>query len=155
MTMGAVAIGNQLPCRASNVLIQSNLRWHAICKAATFRVAKAQPRKHPVPSAHGTVCITAAVEAPEARQDKPEPKPQVASSTPLRREEAILFQGKSCISFLRLLLPWMLRQHLAAPPCTDVVAHCTDEYLLRVWMGQLPGWWLVEDCPVQNSRDEG
>lgn len=26
---------------------------------------------------------------------------------------------------------------------------------LRVWMGQLSGWWLVEDCSVQDPRDEG
>ena len=42
--------------------------------------------------------------------------------------------------------------------CTLGIVFDPDWYLLpsfRVWMVQLPGWWLVEDCAVQDPGDEG
>lgn len=58
--------------------------------------------------------MTAAVEAPEAQQDKQEPKPEVSSSTPLRREDAILFQGKA--AFLLCLPTFVTARPIPGSP---------------------------------------
>lgn len=97
--MGALVVGNGVvTCRASKSSGQSTFRWRANRKAPIFRLAQVD-RGDRLPSIHGVVCMAAAVEAPEAQKEKQEPEHQAASSsTPLRREEAILFQGDGCKS---------------------------------------------------------
>ena len=96
--MGVLVVGSGVvTCSASKSLGQSTFRWRANRKTPTFRLAKVDRRER-VPSIHGAVCMAAAVEAPEAQKDKQEPEHQAASPTPLRREEAILFQGDHCKS---------------------------------------------------------
>ena len=96
--MGVIVVGKGVvTCRAHKCLGQSTFRWRANRKAPTFQLAKVD-RRDRLPSIHGAVCMAAAVEAPEAQKDKQEPEHQAASPTPLRREEAILFQGDCCKS---------------------------------------------------------
>lgn len=157
MPVGVLFVGNEVvTCRASKSLGQSTFRWRANRKAATFRLEKVD-RRDRLPRRHGAVCMAAAVEAPEAQKDKQEPEHQTASPTPLRREEAILFQGDcynqcnyKCRDFLNgsyMSVALTLRTMFDPDWC----------YLapFRVWMEQLPGWWLVEDCAVQDPGDEG
>ena len=81
-----------LPCKTSRVVVQSALRWNPRCKAAVFRAARLE-RKQESHGADGVVRMAAAVEAPMAPKDEQAPKHQASASPPLRREDAILFQG--------------------------------------------------------------
>ena len=66
------------------------------CKRLSYRVVELS-RKPSVSTRQRPICMSASVDAPDARkgdqgQEQQAPSPK---STPLRREEAILFQGKS------------------------------------------------------------
>ena len=88
-TMGCKEV---LPCKTSKAVVHSALRWHPNCKAATFRAERLELKRHSQ-SAHGIVRMAAAVEAPMAPKDEQAPKHQASATNPLRREDAILFQG--------------------------------------------------------------
>lgn len=153
MSVGEFTIANQLlPCRASKLLVQPNLRWHANCKSSIFRLAKVQSRQQ-LSSARGVLCKNAAVEALEAQQDKQEPKPQAASSTPLRREEAILFQGDWSICFAYLSTRNALPTPHQPPQWRFVLTALLKTCLGFGWDScQVGGWWKIVQCKIPEMK---
>lgn len=85
------------PSRGGHIRQKAVIQWHPRCRAP-LRAAELR-RKTSSQGQHGTVCMVAAVDAPEAHKDKQEHTQQhqgpsaEPSAKHLRREEAILFQG--------------------------------------------------------------
>ncbi|KAA6426570.1 MAG: glycoside hydrolase family 13 [Trebouxia sp. A1-2] len=92
--MGLTLCGREsVPHKAGRIRQQPAVQWHPGCRNPV-RAAQLR-RKQTCNNQHGTVCMVAAIDAPEAQKEKHD-QPQAdqgPSAKHVRREEAILFQG--------------------------------------------------------------
>jgi len=157
--MGLTLCGKEIvPHKAGPIRQQSAVQWHSRCRNPVRAVELR--RKQTCNNQHGTVCMVAAVDAPEAQKEKHE-QPQAAqgpSTKHVRREEAILFQG----------------DETARPPCAESHAcksgSCTVQLSCRNLCGlgcyhkleccsgfgwdscKVGDWWNVVKSKIQDMK---